>query len=90
MGTMTTMFVIIINIIFITISGTESHSQVPGNRTSRQQIAMDGGAADRNHRAEGQGEPTSQGTTGGGGGDTMGWGGGGGGGEEGPSSAAPY
>ena len=80
MGTMTTMFVIIINIIFITISGTESHSQVPGNRTSRQQIAMDGGAADRNHRAEGQGGTHITGNHRGGGGDTMGWGGGGGGG----------
>ena len=44
---------------------------------------MEGGAADRNRRERGRGEPTPQGTTGGRSGDTMGWGGR-------PSSAAAF
>ena len=90
MGIMTTISVIIIAIIFITITGFGAQGrselyhilrsvQTLSNRTPVAQpaIATEGGAADRNHSGEGQGEPTPQGTTRGRG-DTMGWGGEGG------------
>ena len=68
--------------------GTVSHPKVQtlSNRTPDAQpaIAMEGGAADRNHSGEGQGGTHTTGNHGGGG-DTMGWGA-----EGGPSSAAPY
>ena len=89
MGIMTTISVIIIAIIFITDHwlwsseqvGTVSHPKVQtlSNRTPDGQpaIAMEGGAADRNHSGEGQGNPHHREPQGGRG-DTMGWGGGGG------------
>ena len=87
MGIMTTIFVIIITIIFITVigfgaqgrsefSGTVSHPKVQPLVTGcPQAIAMEGAAADRNHRGEGHGGTHTTGNHSGGGGDTMGWGG---------------
>ena len=55
-GIMTTISVIIIAIIFITIIGFGAQGSL-SNRTPDAQpaIAMEGGAADRNHIGEGQG-----------------------------------
>ena len=99
MGIMTTISVIIIAKIFITIIGfgaqgrselyhiLRSKLQTLSNRTPDAQpaIAMDGGAADRNHSGEGQGGTHTTGNHRGEGGYH-----GVGGGEGGPSSAAPY
>ena len=98
MGIMTTISVIIIAIIFITIIGfgaqgrselyhiLRSGVQTLSNRTPDAQpaIAMEGGAADRNHSGEGQGGTHTTGNHRGEGGYH------GVGGEGGPSSAAPY
>ena len=86
MGIMTTIFVIITTIIFITIigfraqgrskfSGTVLHPKVQtlSNRTPNQHNSHGRGRS----RPQLQGEPTPQGTTGGEGVDTMGWGRGG-------------
>ena len=96
MGIMTTISVIIIAIIFITIIGFGAQGRselyhILGSKPlknwtpdAQPAIAMEGGAADRNHSGEGQGRNDTTGNHRGEGGYH------GVGGEGGPSSAAPY